>query len=736
VDATSLAPGTYSGAVTVNAPGANPPFLNVNISATVGPTLPPQLVANTTQISQSVEQGAGPLSNSISLANNGSGTINFTATAQTVSGGSWLSLPSPSGSFGNSAPYSLVVDINPSQLAAGVYRGTIVVSGTSISGPITPVTIPVALTVSASAHVIQITQGALNFRAVTTGSSPLPQSFGIQNVGQGTMNWTAAVVDASGAAVPWLALSSSSGSVAANSGISMVGVTITPLRLTPGDYYALVHISSDADNSPQTVTVLMTVLASSTASFADIETTSLVFTGAAGTVPSSQVINIAAVGPANGAAMSYTSTAVTLDGAPWYASIPRTNTIQVGSPDRIIVQPDFTLLQPGAYSGSISLLFQDGSTRTIKILSVVTAGSVTGSFIPAASCSSSKLDVQFSPPLLQGSNSFIAYAGQQNTLAATVVFDCSGAKFAGSNGQVTAYFSDGEPSQSLTYNSSTSTWSTVWSPTNIAKSPVTVQVTATGFNGATPAAGQSASFVATLAAGATAPLVSAGGVVSAASFQADVPIGVGGLITIFGNQLVTGIAGQAGNVPLPTSVNGTQVLLQNQALPILYASNGQINVQVPYETNVNVPQNLVVQRGSAVSAPFNIQVASVQPAIFLESANGQAIIVNSANNVIAAPGNAVTAGNVIIIYCTGLGPTNPFVETGTAATAPAYITTPGITATIGGQNATLYYAGLTPGFPGLYQINALVPPGVTGNSVPVVVTLAGQVSPAATIAIQ
>jgi uncharacterized protein (TIGR03437 family) len=736
VNATSLSPGTYSGNITITAPGANPPFISANISATVGPTLPPQLVANTTQISQSVQQGAATTSTNISLANNGSGTINFTATAQTVSGGNWLSLPTPSGSFGNSGPYSLVVNITPSQLAPGVYRGNVVVSGTSASGPITAVTIPVALTVSASPHVTQLTQGALNFRAVTTGSSPLPQSFGIENVGQGTMNWTATVVDSSGASVPWLSLSASSGSATANGAASMVSVTVTPLRLTPGDYYALVQINSDADDSPQTVTVLMTVLGSSTASFPDIQTTSLVFTAPAGTVPSSQVINIAAVGPANGAAISYTSTAVTLDGAPWYAEVPRTNSIQVGSPDRIVVQPDFTLLQPGTYYGTISLLFQDGSTRTITILSVVTAAGAVGSYFPAASCSSSKLDVQFSPPLLQGSNAFTAYAGQQNTLSAKVLFDCSGANFVSGNGQVTVYFSDGEPSQSLTYNSSTGAWTTIWSPTNIAKSPVSLQVTATGFNGASPAAGQSSTFVATLASGAVAPLVSAGGVVSAASFQADVPIGVGGLITIFGNQLVGGNAGQAGAVPLPTNINGTQVLLQNQPLPILYASNGQINVQVPYETNVNVPQNLVVERSGAVSAPFSIQVASVQPAIFLASANGQAIIVNAANNVIASPGNAVTAGDVIIIYCTGLGPTTPFVETGAAATAPAYITTPGITATIGGQNATLYYAGLTPGFPGLYQINALVPPGATGNAVPVVVTLAGQVSPTATIAIQ
>jgi uncharacterized protein (TIGR03437 family) len=201
--------------------------------------------------------------------------------------------------------------------------------------------------------------------------------------------------------------------------------------------------------------------------------------------------------------------------------------------------------------------------------------------------------------------------------------------------------------------------------------------------------------------------------------------------------MVDGSAGQAASVPLPNSLAGTQVLLENQPVPILYASGSQINVQVPYETNVNVPQHLVVQRSGAVSAAFAIQVASVQPAIFIQNAAGQGAIVNSATNVVATPANPVKAGtDVITIYCTGLGPTNPSVATGAAATAPSYITTQGITATIGGQNATLYYAGLTPSFPGLYQINALVPAGVSGDAVPVVVTLANQISPAATIAVR
>jgi uncharacterized protein (TIGR03437 family) len=56
---------------------------------------------------------------------------------------------------------------------------------------------------------------------------------------------------------------------------------------------------------------------------------------------------------------------------------------------------------------------------------------------------------------------------------------------------------------------------------------------------------------------------------------------------------------------------------------------------------------------------------------------------------------------------------------------------------VGGQSAHVSFAGLAPGFAGLYQVNATVPKGVqTGGSVPVTVTIDGQTSPLITIAIK
>jgi uncharacterized protein (TIGR03437 family) len=60
-----------------------------------------------------------------------------------------------------------------------------------------------------------------------------------------------------------------------------------------------------------------------------------------------------------------------------------------------------------------------------------------------------------------------------------------------------------------------------------------------------------------------------------------------------------------------------------------------------------------------------------------------------------------------------------------------------LTVTIGGVAAVVNFAGLSPGYPDLYQVNAVVPAGVTpGDQVPVVLNIAGQTSPTVTMAVR
>ena len=55
-----------------------------------------------------------------------------------------------------------------------------------------------------------------------------------------------------------------------------------------------------------------------------------------------------------------------------------------------------------------------------------------------------------------------------------------------------------------------------------------------------------------------------------------------------------------------------------------------------------------------------------------------------------------------------------------------------LTVSIGGKDAPVQFAGLTPGFVGLYQVNVAVPDNVPkGDAVPATISVAGQVGPAA-----
>jgi uncharacterized protein (TIGR03437 family) len=60
-----------------------------------------------------------------------------------------------------------------------------------------------------------------------------------------------------------------------------------------------------------------------------------------------------------------------------------------------------------------------------------------------------------------------------------------------------------------------------------------------------------------------------------------------------------------------------------------------------------------------------------------------------------------------------------------------------VTVTIEGIQANVFFAGLAPGFAGLYQVNVIVPPGLKASSgAPLILSTAGQSSPAAPIAVQ
>ena len=118
--------------------------------------------------------------------------------------------------------------------------------------------------------------------------------------------------------------------------------------------------------------------------------------------------------------------------------------------------------------------------------------------------------------------------------------------------------------------------------------------------------------------------------------------------------------------------------------------------------------------------------------------NGVLRALADGNQRLADAANAAGAGEVLVIYCNGLGLTNPAVTAGGAAPfSPLAVTANPVAVTIGGQLAAVAFAALAPGFTGLDQINAIVPAGIPpSGAAPVALIVAGQSSVSVTMGIR
>ena len=91
---------------------------------------------------------------------------------------------------------------------------------------------------------------------------------------------------------------------------------------------------------------------------------------------------------------------------------------------------------------------------------------------------------------------------------------------------------------------------------------------------------------------------------------------------------------------------------------------------------------------------------------------------------------------MVIVYFTGGGPVQGgnVLQTGHVTPAQAFQVTEPVSATIGGAMATVDYAGLTPGFIGLYQANIVVPKVAAGDQ-KLIITIGGTATPFALLSV-
>jgi uncharacterized protein (TIGR03437 family) len=562
-------------------------------------------------------------------------------------------------------------------------------------------------------------QTGLTFRAAQGAGTLSPQSVAVLS-STDTIPWTVSTHTYTGG--NWLTATPSGATSTPGAPLVTLSITANPSGLAAQDYYGAVTLTpTDSKHPPVSIAIVLSIVPAGSPATPAVSPSGLVFLASLGATPKPQSFTVSNL---TSRLIAFTATATATPN--WFDFSPKTSTtVGAGQTTSVTVTPAITGLTAGVYRGSIKLSFIDNSTQTIDLLLVIsgTSGSVSSGSVAqplaTAACTATKL----LPVFTTIGTGFNTPAAWPTPIIVQVVDDCGGAV---NSGLITVSFSNGDPPLSL-LSIGNATWTGTWTAVNTSATAFAVRADAQQslLRGSVQVTGQ-------VALNPKVPIVAASGIVSSGDYASSPAQGL--LVSIFGTALADGQAG-ANNLPLPQQLGSTSVVVSGEQLPVLYVNENQINVLMPYDLAVNAPHQLIVQRGNAISVPAQIAVFDSQPAILATAGNGagQGHIykVDSAGNQILADANAsATAGDALVIYTVGLGAVTPPVKGGDPAPSspPSKVIAP-VTVTIGGQSANVFFAGLTPGSAGLYQVNAIVPTGINpGNQVSVTLSVAGKSS--------
>jgi uncharacterized protein (TIGR03437 family) len=230
------------------------------------------------------------------------------------------------------------------------------------------------------------------------------------------------------------------------------------------------------------------------------------------------------------------------------------------------------------------------------------------------------------------------------------------------------------------------------------------------------------------------PVYSTASVVNAASNMAGA-LAPNGIATVYGTGLsyITGSTlGSPTQGVLPEEYGGVHVFVGGMPAPLYYVSPTQINFLIPAELLPGDIDFFTTHDGLAGQhVPITLRDAG--PGLF-PWAPGM-IACTHADGSIITKDHPAQAGETIVVYGTGLGKTNPQVPTGTIELVAAQILLFNelqvLVAGVALAAQSVQYAGLTPGIPGLYQVNLVLPKQVTPDP-EVRLAIGSQISPAGT----
>ncbi len=230
---------------------------------------------------------------------------------------------------------------------------------------------------------------------------------------------------------------------------------------------------------------------------------------------------------------------------------------------------------------------------------------------------------------------------------------------------------------------------------------------------------------------ATGPIPTIQAIVDSWGYSAGIAPGL--WVTIAG----TNMAGApqtwnlTGTQQLPTTLGGVTVLFNGTPAALLYVSATQINALVPASVSPG-PTQVVVQTNGLTSTPFPIAAKATQPAAYAPpNADGSSFFITAAlQGTAILVGNSATdprvvraayPGDVLDLYMIGLGATaDPSKFITDQPFTGAFPVSAKVTATVGGENAPVQFAGLIS--PGLYLLRVSIPADLAAGPQPVQVS--------------
>jgi uncharacterized protein (TIGR03437 family) len=349
-------PGTFDGAVAVNAPGTT--GIIVPVLVTIQGT--PSVIVSPSQLSFGYQVGtAVPTGQTLTLTSSTGVTVPFTASAQstTANCGNWIVLSQNSGA----TPSTLTVEANTVGLASGVSSCTGNVVITATTAATTQITIPVTLLVS-TLPLIEAPTTPVTFNYQLGGVTPSAQTVQITSTTSGLPITVSAAPTSAGTA-NFLEVTPATGTTSQALTLSINSNILASLG--PGTYSETVTISGAAGNSPQTFAVALTVSSNPglTTSLPSLNFNYQV----GGTLPAKQSQTITV--NSSGAPLNYQVAANTTNCSGFLSATPASGGTLSANQNQVIVSVNAQGITPQVCSGNVTLTVP-GSTAAPLVIPV------------------------------------------------------------------------------------------------------------------------------------------------------------------------------------------------------------------------------------------------------------------------------------------------------------------------------------------------------------------------------